>query len=77
LTLIQQAMEQSKTAGIQSEADWRWGIITYGRFSIRRCAGFGNAAVEVPEEGPEELLNKAEQNYGGGDEGCGGEAVCG
>ena len=62
LTQIQQAMEASKRPEIQSEgelalADYYWALFTAPTpFADTR-------PVEVPEESPEELLNKAEQNY--------------
>jgi len=53
VTLIQQAMEQSKRPEIQSEANWRWGIIT-GRFQFAVAAGSETRPVEGLRRGPEE-----------------------
>ena len=63
LTLIQQAMEQSKRPEIQSEAELALGDYYWALFNSPLPPGSETRPVEVPEEGPEELLNKAEQNY--------------
>jgi hypothetical protein len=63
LTLIQQAMEQSKRPEIQSEAELAMGDYYWALFNSPLPPGSETRPTEVPEEGPEELLNKADQHY--------------
>lgn len=62
LTQIQQAMEQSKRPEIQSEAQIALGDYYWALFSAPSMPA-DTRPVEVPEDPPEELLNKAEQHY--------------
>jgi hypothetical protein len=63
LTLIQQAMEQSKRPEIQSEGELAMGDYYWALFNSPAPPGSETRPVEVTEEKPEELLDKAEQNY--------------
>jgi len=63
LTLIQTAMEQSKRPEVLSEAELALGDYYWALFSSPPPPGADTRPVEVPEDSPEELLNKAEQNY--------------
>src|SRR5437763_4708970 len=63
LTLIQQAMEQSKRPHVQSEAELALGDYYWALFNSPTPPAAETRPVEVPEDSPEELLNKAEQNY--------------
>jgi len=62
LTEIQQAMEQSKRPEIQSEAELALADYYWVLFNAP-IPPADTRPVEVPEDAPEELLNKAEQNY--------------
>lgn len=63
LTLIQTAMEQSKRPEVQSEAEIAMGDYYWALFNSPTPPGAETRPVEVPEESPEQLLDKAEKNY--------------
>ena len=62
LTLIQQAMEQSKRPEIQSEAQLALGDYYWALFNAPPPLA-DTRPVEVPEDSPSELLDKAEAAY--------------
>jgi hypothetical protein len=62
LTLIQQAMEQSKRPEIQSEGNLAMGDYYWAIFNAPPPLA-DTRPVEVPEESPTELLDKAEAAY--------------
>jgi len=63
LGLIQQAMEQSKRPEIQSEGELAMGDYYWALFNAPSPILSETRPVEVTEDKPEELLDKAEQNY--------------
>ena len=63
LTLIQQAMEQSKRPEIQSEAQLALGDYYWALFNAPLPPGADSQPTVVPEESPSELLDKAQMAY--------------
>jgi hypothetical protein len=74
LTLIQQAMEQSKRPEIQAEAQLAMGDYYWALFNAPEMPGSFTQPTIVPEESSQEMLNKAEENYSAALKQTGGKA---